>query len=38
MKIKGDDTVNECINSKLERESKWKIKSSTVVKSHKKVR
>ena len=34
MKFKGDKTVEACIQSKLERESKWKKKSSTIVKSN----
>ena len=34
MKLKGDQTVNACIESKLKRESKWKKKSSTIVKSN----
>ena len=34
MKTKGDITVNKCISSKLERESQWKRKSSTAVKSN----
>ena len=32
MRMKGDITVNACIESKLERESKWSKKSSTAVK------
>ena len=32
MRLKGDKIVNKCIDSKLEREKKWKKKSSTVVK------
>ena len=35
MKMKGDQTVQICIESKLERESKWVKKSSTIVKSNK---
>ena len=33
MRLKGDKTVNSCINSKVDRESKWKKKSSTTIKS-----
>ena len=35
MTIKGDSTVNACIRSKIQRESKWKRKVSTTVKSQK---
>ena len=35
MRMKGDATVNTCIDSRLEREGKWKKKSSTTVKSDK---
>ena len=31
MKLKGDNTVNTCLNSKLNREAHWKKKSSTAV-------
>ena len=34
MKMKGDKTVQTCIQSKLERESSWIKKSSTIVKSN----
>jgi hypothetical protein len=34
MTLKGDKTVQACIKSKLARESKWKRKSSTIVKSN----
>ena len=33
MTLKGDQTVKACIESKLKRESKWKKKSSSIVKS-----
>ena len=33
MRMKGDKTVNACIESKLERERSWSKKSSTAVKS-----
>ena len=33
MRMKGDATVNACIDSKIEREKCWKKKSSTTVKS-----
>ena len=33
MRMKGDTTVNACIDSKLERETKWSKKSSTSAKS-----
>ena len=32
MKLKGDQTVTTCVQSKLERESGWTRKSSTIVK------
>ena len=32
MRIKGDIIVNKCLDSKINRETKWKKKSSTVVK------
>ena len=32
MKIKGDKSVQACIQSKLQHETKWKSKSSTVCK------
>ena len=35
MKMKGDQTVQICIESKLEQESKWVKKSSKIVKSNK---
>ena len=35
MQIKGDTTVQACIQSKIQRESKWTKKSSTVCKSSK---
>ena len=35
MQIKGDKTVQACIQSKLQRESRWTNKSSTVCKSYK---
>ena len=34
MRMKGDETVNACIDSQLERESTWRNKSSTAVKSN----
>ena len=37
MKIKGDKTVRACITSKLERETKWKRKSSTICKSEERI-
>ena len=33
MRMKGDETVNACIDSKIEREGNWSRKSSTIVKS-----
>jgi hypothetical protein len=33
MRLKGDKSVNSCLDSKIERESQWKKKSSTCVKS-----
>ena len=34
MRLKGDTTVNACLDSQLERENTWKGKSSTAVKSN----
>ena len=34
MRLRGDTTVNACIESKLERESQWRVKSSTTVNSY----
>ena len=34
MKLKGDEIVNACIDSKIKRETKWKKKSSTIVESN----
>ena len=35
MRLRGDTTVNQCIESKLERERLWTKKSSTAVRSDK---
>ena len=35
MKLKGDDTVNHSLDSRLERESLWKKKSSSVAEADK---
>ena len=34
MRLKGDTTVNACLDSQIERENAWKGKSSTAVKSN----
>ena len=34
-RIKGDEAVNFALDSKLNRESAWKVKSSSIVSSHK---
>jgi hypothetical protein len=35
MRLKGDNIVNKCIDSKLDREKQWKKKTSRVVKCNK---
>ena len=35
MRLKGDNTVNHALNSRLERESSWTRKSSSVVEADK---
>ena len=34
MRLKGDTKVNHVLNSRLERESNWKRKKSTIVKAN----
>ena len=34
MRIKGDQIVNHTLDSRLERESSWTTKSSTIVQCH----
>ena len=33
MRMKGDQTVNACLDSKIEREENWSRKSSSILKS-----